>query len=290
MLAQMQISLASADRAIEVLDTPIEIQDRPGAKTLSRVDGALAFENVSFSYREGLPVLHDVSFSTKPGEVVAIVGPTGAGKTTIANLIARFYDPHSGRVTLDGHDIRDVTVDTLRANIALVLQEPILFTGTIRENIAYGRPAARPEEIEAAARAANAHDFITALPDGYASHVGHKGVRLSGGERQRICVARAFLRNAPVLILDEPTSSVDSRTEQVILDALDRLMLGRTTFIIAHRLSTIRTADQIIVVDKGHIVEQGSHGELLLQKGLYAELYRIQSAALRRSGGVEVPA
>jgi len=290
MLAQMQISLATADRALEVLDTPIEIQDRPGAKTLSRVEGAVIFENVGFSYREGLPVLHDVSFSAKPGEVVAVVGPTGAGKTTIASLMARFYDPASGRVTLDGHDIRDVTVRTLRDNIALVLQEPILFTGTIRENIAYGRPEATPEEVEAAARAANSHDFITALPDGYASHVGHKGVRLSGGERQRICVARAFLRDAPVLILDEPTSSVDSRTEQVILDALDRLMLGRTTFIIAHRLSTIRTADQIVVVDKGRIAERGTHAELLQLGGLYAELYRIQSSAFRQSAVVEVPA
>ena len=290
MLLQMRISLACADRAIEVLDTPIEIQDRPGAKKLGRVSGALAFENVSFSYREDRAVLHDVSFSTQPGEVVAIVGPTGAGKTTIASLIARFYDPDPGRVTLDGHDLRDLTVGTLRDNIALVLQEPILFTGTIGENIAYGRPDASPQEIEAAARAANAHDFITALPEGYAAHVGHKGVRLSGGERQRICVARAFLTDAPVLILDEPTSSVDSRTESVILDALDRLMLGRTTFIIAHRLSTIRNANQILVVDKGRLVERGTHAELLLQGGLYAELYRIQSAALGQAAASEVTA
>jgi ATP-binding cassette subfamily B protein len=290
MLSQMQISLASAERAIEVLDTPIEIQDRPGARTLARVEGAVAFEYVSFGYSSARPVLFDVGFAAKPGEVVAIVGPTGAGKTTIASLITRFYDPDAGRVTLDGHDLRDLTVRTLRSSIALVLQEPILFTGTIRDNIAYGRPDASLAEIEAAARAANAHDFITALAQGYDSHVGVKGVRLSGGERQRICVARAFLKDAPVLILDEPTSSVDSRTEQVILDALDRLMTGRTTFIIAHRLSTIRTADQIVVVDKGRIVEHGTHADLLRRNGLYAELYRIQSAALRQRATAEVPA
>jgi ABC-type multidrug transport system fused ATPase/permease subunit len=292
-LTDMQLSMASAERVLEVMNTEPEIRDRPGAKALQRVEGAFAFEGVGFAYQEGQPVLHDVNFHVRPGDVVAIVGPTGAGKTTLANLIARFYDPRSGRVTLDGHDLRELTVSTLRDNLALVIQEPILFSCTVRENIAYGRPSASMEEIVAAARAANAHDFISALPEGYESKVGERGVRLSGGERQRVAIARAFLKQAPVLILDEPTSSVDSRTELVIIDALDRLMEDSTTFIIAHRLSTIRRADLILVIDKGRIVERGTHAELLAQGGLYAQLYRIQTSALRRDkepGVAEVPA
>jgi ABC-type multidrug transport system fused ATPase/permease subunit len=280
--AGVQQSLASAERALEVLDTVPEVRDRPGAKVLERPAGAVDFKDVCFSYDPEHPILHRVSFSAEPGEVVAIVGPTGAGKTTLASLLIRFYDPASGRVALDGHDLRDLAVRTLRQNIALVLQEPILFSGTILDNIAYGRPGAAVEEVVAAARAANAHDFITALPNGYASEVGERGVRLSGGERQRLCVARAFLMDAPVLILDEPTSSIDSRTERVIIEALDRLMVGRTTFIIAHRLSTIRRADQILVLDEGRVIERGTHAELLNQGGLYAELYRIQGDGLRR--------
>jgi ABC-type multidrug transport system fused ATPase/permease subunit len=279
-LTDMQLSMASAERVLEVLDTEPEIQDRPGAKSLERVQGGFALQDVNFAYVAGRPVLHDVNLQVKPGEVVAIVGPTGAGKTTLANLIARFYDPAAGGVTLDGHDLRDLTVKTLRDNIALVIQEPILFSTTLRDNIAYGRPAATMEEIEAAARAANAHDFISRLPRGYDSQVGERGVRLSGGERQRIAVARAFLKGAPVLILDEPTSSVDSRTEAVIIDALDRLMEGRTTFIIAHRLSTVRRADRILVLEDGRIVERGTHVELLKTGGLYAELFRIQTRGL----------
>jgi ABC-type multidrug transport system fused ATPase/permease subunit len=291
--AGVQHSLASAERAMEVLDTAPEIRDREGAKSLDRVAGAVRFQDVSFAYDPEHPVLHRVSFSAEPGEVVAIVGPTGAGKTTLASLLIRFYDPGSGHVVLDGHDLRDLAVQTLRQNIALVLQEPILFSGTILENIAYGRPNAAVEEVVAAARAANAHDFIMALPAGYASECGERGVRLSGGERQRLCIARAFLMDAPVLILDEPTSSIDSRTELVIIEALDRLMVGRTTFIIAHRLSTVRRADQILVLDEGRVLERGTHAELLNRGGLYAELYRIQGDGLRREkerDAEEVPA
>jgi ABC-type multidrug transport system fused ATPase/permease subunit len=280
-LTDMQNSLVSAERVFEVLDIAPEIKDRPDSKTLPLVHGAVAFENVSFGYDPSRPVVHQIDFKARAGEVVALVGPTGAGKTTIASLLMRFYDPDSGRVTIDGEDARDLSMRTLHDNVALVLQESVLFSGTIRDNIAYGRPDASQEEIEEAARSANAHDFISALPDGFESQVGERGVRLSGGERQRIAVARAFLKNAPVLILDEPTSSLDSRTETVILDVLDRLMAGRTTFIIAHRLSTIRYADQILVLDKGRIVERGAHDELLLFNGLYSQLHRLQNGALR---------
>ena len=280
-LTEMQSSLASAERTIEVLDVEPDVQERPDAKTLEPVLGAVACEHVTFSYSEGHPVLHDVSLKADAGEVVAVVGATGAGKTTLANLLARFYDPDTGRVLLDGHDVRELTLRTLRDSIAVVIQEPILFTDSVRANIAYGRPQATMDEIVAAARSANAHEFIERLPGGYASECGPRGVRLSGGERQRIAIARAFLKDAPVLLLDEPTSSVDSRTELVILDALDELMVGRTTFIIAHRLSTIRRADQILVLDHGRIVERGTHDELIERNGLYAEFFRIQSTGLR---------
>jgi ATP-binding cassette subfamily B protein len=280
-LTDMQDSLVSAERVFEVLDVEPDIRDRAGAKSVEQINGTVAFEDVSFGYDPSRQVVHHLDFKARAGEVVALVGPTGAGKTTIASLIMRFYDPGSGRVTLDGVDLRDLTMQTLRDNVALVLQESMLFSGTIRDNIGYGRPDASLEEISAAARSANAHDFISMLPDGYDSQVGERGVRLSGGERQRIAVARAFLKNAPVLILDEPTSSLDSRTESVILDVLDRLMAGRTTFIIAHRLSTIRYADQIVVLEKGRIVESGVHDELLLGNGLYSQLHRIQNGALR---------
>lgn len=285
-LTDMQLSLASAERTLDVLDVVPAIQDSPHARTLARVAGRIAFEGVGFGYHPDNPVLKQVSFEAPPGEVIAIVGPTGAGKTTTANLIARFYDPIAGRVLLDGHDLRDLTVQTLRDNIALVIQEPILFTGTVRENIAYGRPGASLDEIIQAAKDANAHDFVMALPAGYESQVGARGVRLSGGERQRIAIARAFLKDAPILILDEPTSSIDARTELSILDALDTLMIGRTTFIIAHRLATIRHADQILVIDKGQVAERGTHAELVEHGGIYAHFYEIQTGGIRRRAEV----
>jgi ABC-type multidrug transport system fused ATPase/permease subunit len=211
--------------------------------------------------------------------VVAIVGPTGAGKSTLVSLLPRFYDPAAGRILLDGVDIRDLTLESLREKVSLVLQEPLLFSGSIADNIRYGRLEASDEEVMEAARAANAHDFIARLPEQYQTQLGERGAKVSGGERQRISVARAFLKNAPILILDEPTSSIDSKTEAVILDALDRLMAGRTTFMIAHRLSTIRRADLILVMDKGRVVERGTHEQLLRRGGLYAQLHQMQTGA-----------
>jgi len=287
-LQNMQASLASAERVFEVLDVQPDVRDEAGAKSLGRVRGEVAFKNVTFGYEPSQPVLHTIDLQVRAGSVAAIVGPTGAGKTTLASLIMRFYDPDHGQVALDGHDLRTISLRCLRENIALVLQEPVLLSGSIHDNIAYGRPEAGPEQIIAAAKAANAHEFIMALHDRYDTQVGERGVRLSGGERQRIAIARAFVKDSPVLILDEPTSSVDSRTEAVILDALDRLIVGRTTFVIAHRLSTIRAADQIFVLDHGRIIERGMHRELISQDGLYAEIYRIQSGALGGRRDVEV--
>ena len=270
-----QGAAASSDRVIEVLNTEPEVKDSPAACE-ARLRGHVRYEDVSFGYERGHPVLKRISFDVQPGEVIAIVGPTGAGKTTLVNLLVRFFDPWSGRVLIDGRDIRELKVRSLREQIAMVLQEPFIFPLTAAENIGYGRLNASRQQIEAAAAAANADLFINQLPNGYDSVIGERGATLSGGEKQRLSIARAFLKDAPILVLDEPTSALDARTESFLLAGLERLMKGRTTFIIAHRLSTIRNANRILVLDGGRIVEQGRHADLLLQGGMYAALYRQQ--------------
>jgi ABC-type multidrug transport system fused ATPase/permease subunit len=274
----VQGAAAGARRVLALLDEQPDVTDAPGAMPLpGRARGGLAFEHVTFAYRGGEPALRDVSLEVRPGEVVAIVGASGAGKTTLASLAVRFYDPQAGRVTLDDDDVRTLTLRSLRENVALVLQDPIVFGASIRENIAYGRPAATAAEVERAARAANAHEFVAALPEGYDTVVGERGVTLSGGQRQRLSIARAFVKDAPVLILDEPTSALDADNERAILDALARLMKGRTTLIIAHRLSTVRHADRIVVLQDGAVAEQGTHGELLARRRVYARLHALQA-------------
>lgn len=271
----IQGAAAEADRVSELLETEPAITDRPHAPQAT-VRGTIRYEHVTFGYEPGRPVLRDVSLEAAPGDVVAIVGPTGAGKTTLMNLLVRFYDPWEGRVTIDGVDLRDVQHRSLRSQVALVLQDPFIFPLSIADNIAYGRPEAPRADVEAAAVAANAHDFVTRLPEGYDTVVGERGATLSGGEKQRLSIARAFLKDAPVLILDEPTSALDARTEGALLAALERLMVGRISFVIAHRLSTIRRATRILVIDEGRIIESGTHDELLAAGGLYASLYRRQ--------------
>jgi len=268
--------LAAAERVFDILDVESEVKDEPGARELGRIRGAVEFENVVFGYGDGTRALDGVSVSIKPGQTVALVGPSGAGKTTFANLIPRFFDPDEGVVRIDGIDIRSVKIESLRKQIGLVPQETILFGVSVRENIAFGDRNASFDQIVAAAKAAYAHEFIMKLPRGYDTQVGEKGVALSGGQRQRIAIARAILRNPAILILDEATSSLDSESERLVQAAVDNLMRGRTTFVIAHRLSTIMNADLILVMDNGKIVESGTHEELLRRKGLYARLYSAQ--------------
>ena len=275
-IGNIQKALAAAQRVFMIIDMPEEIVESRDAKQLPEVSGKVEFQNVSFAYDDKGNVITDLSFSVKPGEVIAIVGPSGAGKSTIANLLPRFYDVNKGDIKIDGHSVREVTLDSLREQVGIVPQETMLFNGSVYNNILYGRLDATKEEIEAAAKAANAHDFIMQLTDGYETKLGDRGVNLSGGQRQRIAIARAILKNPRILILDEATSALDTESERVVQEALDRLMVGRTSFVIAHRLSTVKNADKILVLEKGNLVESGTHDELLALDGLYAHLYKIQ--------------
>lgn len=267
---------AAATRVFEIIDMHNEVVEAPDAVDVEQVRGEVRFEQVSFAYAQGRSTLEDINFETKPGQIVALIGPTGSGKSTITNLIPRFYDPTAGRVLIDGMDIRQMRLRSLRQHIGIVLQAPFLFNATIAENIAYGRPDASMEEIESAARAAAAHKFILQFPLGYQTMVGERGVTLSGGQKQRIAIARAILRNPRILILDDSTSSVDTETEHIIQQALSVIMQGRTTFVIAQRLLTLKSADMILVLDKGRIVQRGTHQELLAQSGLYRDIYDLQ--------------
>lgn len=273
---QLKEAQGAMQRVFEILDAQPEIADQPTAQSLSTVEGHVRVERVSFGYDPQHPVLLDLSFEAKPGQLVAFVGPTGAGKTTMINLLHRFYDPIEGRLTIDGKDLRDVTLESWYRQIALVPQETILFGGTILDNIRYGKRDADEAAVSEASKAAHAHDFIMGLPDGYQTVVGEKGVNLSGGQRQRIAIARAIIKNPRILLLDEATSSLDTESERLVQEALHRLMAGRTTFVVAHRLSTIQRADRILVLDKGKLVEEGTHAELLARKGLYHYLYTIR--------------
>ena len=295
-LAKMTGTIAQAAVGVErvrgILDIDMSIPERPDAREPGRLEGAIEFDRVAFAYDPASPVLKSVTFSIRAGQFVGIVGTTGSGKSTVVSLIPRFYDPTAGRVLIDGVDIRDYKLQGMRDQIGFVLQDTVLFRGTVRENIAYGRPDAAEKEIVEAARLANAHEFIARMPDGYHTQVGERGLTLSGGQRQRIGIARAVIRNSPILILDEPTAALDSESEKVVIEALERVMKGRTVITIAHRLSTIRDADKIVVLKDGLVAEQGSHDELLALGGEYAELHRIQvgadaadrRATIRRAG------
>ena len=276
LVENMQQSLAGAERVMVILEAPNEIEDKPGAHDLVNVRGEITFEHVSFSYIDGIPVLNDVSFTCQPGEMLALVGPTGVGKTTITELLSRFYEPDSGRILIDGQDIQDITISSLRQNISTVLQDTFLFNGTIAENISYARPDATLEEIKAAARAANIDQEIEAMPDGYDTVTGERGVKLSGGQKQRIAIARAILRRSPIIVLDEATAAVDVETEQQIRNAINSLTGKRTIIAIAHRLSTIRSAEQILVIENGTVIERGTHEQLLTLNGQYARMNDIQ--------------
>jgi ATP-binding cassette subfamily B protein len=272
----IQSAVAGGERIFNLLDVEPGVQDKPGAKDIPQIQGRVELDHASAAYKVGVPVLKDVTFTAEPGQTIAIVGPTGAGKTTIINLLPRFYDVTSGAVRIDGHDVRDVTARSLRGQIGLVLQDTFLFSTTVMENIRFGRPAATDEEVLAAARLAHADTFIERLPDKYQTVLGERGSGLSQGQRQLLAIARAALANPRILILDEATSSVDTRTERLIQRAFDELLEGRTSFVIAHRLSTIRNADQVLVLNQGEIVERGTHTELLAHKGFYYNLYMSQ--------------
>jgi subfamily B ATP-binding cassette protein MsbA len=274
--AQLQEGLAATERVFRILDVHPKIVDHPNALRVDKAKGNIIFENISFSYLENVPLIDNISLTIKKGQTVALVGHSGAGKTTILNLICRFFDPVSGIITLDGTDIRKITMSSLRSNLALVSQDVTLFNDTIKENIAYGTKAAALPEIQKAAKHAAAHDFIMELPNGYDTMIGENGVKLSGGQRQRIAIARAMLKNAPILLLDEATSSLDTKSERAVQEALSNLMQNRTTIVVAHRLSTIQSADLIHVIDEGRVAESGNHEELLQLNGAYAKLYEIQ--------------
>ena len=265
-----------------MLEIESQVRDLPRARRAPPFKGKIEFDHVHFSYNGGEPVLKDVSFRIEPGQVAALVGPSGMGKTTISSLIPRFYDPTSGTIKIDGNDIRNFKLQSLREQISFVLQETLLFRASVWDNIAYGKPNAKPKEIVEAARLANAEEFIEKLPQGYSTMIGERGASLSGGQRQRIAIARAIIRNTPILIFDEPTSGLDAEAEQTVMEALDRLMKGRTAVLVAHHLSTIRRADVIFVIRDAEIVEHGSHDELIAANGPYSELFKIQTESVAR--------